>query len=117
MSVRKRKWVTRLGEAREAWIVDYVDQQGDRHIETFARKKDADARKAEVTVDVSAGVHVAPNKSVTVAEAGESWIKAAEANGLERATVKTYREALRLHIAPYIGAVKLSDMSPAPCGS
>ena len=113
MSVRKRKWTTRLGEPREAWIVDYIDQQGDRHIETFARKKEADARQAEVKVDVKAGVHVAPNKSVTVREAGESWIKAAEANGLERSTIKNYREILRLHLAPLIGGVKLSEMSPA----
>jgi hypothetical protein len=31
MSVRKRKWTTSKGEAKEAWIVDYVDQQGERH--------------------------------------------------------------------------------------
>ena len=38
MSVRKRKWKTGSGEEREAWIVDYFDQAGDRHIETFDRK-------------------------------------------------------------------------------
>jgi integrase len=84
MSIRKRRWVTRSGEAREAWVVDYVDQNGDRHIETFSKKKDADARHAEVKVDVKAGVHVAPSKSVTVKEAADSWIKAAEAHGLAR---------------------------------
>ena len=51
MSVRKRKWTTRAGEEREAWVVDYVDQQGERHIETFAKKKEADARHAEVRVE------------------------------------------------------------------
>jgi integrase len=60
---------------------------------------------------VRAGVHVAPSKSVTVKEAGESWIKAAEANGLERATIKTYREAVSHHIAPLIGGLKLSEVS------
>jgi len=25
MSVRKREWVTRKGEKKEAWILDYVD--------------------------------------------------------------------------------------------
>ena len=39
-----------------------------------------------------AGVHVAAHKSVTVAEAGESWIKATEAKGRERSTIKQYRE-------------------------
>ena len=42
MSVRKRKWVTGKGEKKEAWIVDYSDQQGERHIQTFERKKEAD---------------------------------------------------------------------------
>ncbi len=111
MSVRKRKWVTRSGEEREAWIVDYADQQGERHIETFDKKKEADARHAEVRVDVKAGVHVAPSKSVTVKQAGASWIKAAEAHGLERATIKQYREHVDQHIAPFIGAIKLSDLS------
>ena len=50
MSVRKRIWKTTKGEERTAWIVDYVDQDGDRHIETFQKKKDADTRHAEVGV-------------------------------------------------------------------
>jgi integrase len=111
MSVRKRKWITRSGEEREAWVVDYVDQQGERHIETFAKKKEADARHDEVKVDVRAGVHVAPSKSVTVKEAGASWIKAAESAGLERATVKQYLEHVDQHIVPFIGATKLSEIS------
>jgi integrase len=111
MSIRKRRWVTRSGEAREAWVVDYVDQNGDRHIETFSKKKDADARHAEVKVDVKAGVHVAPSKSVTVKEAADSWIKAAEAHGLERATIKQYREHVDQHITPFIGRAKLSELN------
>jgi hypothetical protein len=43
MSVRRRRWKTGQGEQKGSWIVDYVDQEGDRHIETFCRKKDADA--------------------------------------------------------------------------
>ena len=69
MSVRKRKWTTRSGEEREAWVVDYL-QNGERHIETFARKKDADARHAEVKVDVKSGTHVAPSKSPTLKRGG-----------------------------------------------
>jgi integrase len=111
MSVRKRKWTTRSGNPREAWVVDYVDQRGERHIETFAKKKDADARHAEVKVDVIAGVHVAPSKSVTVREAGEGWIKAAGAAGLERSTIKQYREHVDQHIVPFIGELKLSEVS------
>jgi integrase len=111
MSVRKRKWVTSAGEPREAWIVDYFDQERNRHIETFERKKDADARHAEVKVDVKGGVHVAASKSITVKEAGKSWIEASEALGLEPTTIDQYRQHLKFHINPFIGAVKLSDLS------
>jgi integrase len=111
MSVRKRRWITRSGEEREAWIVDYRDADGDRCIKTFSKKKDADAHHAEVRVDVRAGVHVAPSKSVSVKQAGESWIKAAEAHGLERSTIKQYREHVYRHITPFIGELRLSEIS------
>ncbi len=39
MSVRKRVWVTRTGESKMAWVVDYVDGTGERHIRTFQTKK------------------------------------------------------------------------------
>jgi integrase len=110
MSVRKRVWTTRSGETKEAWIVDY-SVNGSRHIETFERKKDADAYEAKVTVDVSKGIHIAPSKSVTVAEAGELWIKACEGDELERASIDAYRQHLRLHIKPYLGNYKLSQLS------
>ncbi|MGB6768494.1 MAG: site-specific integrase [Methyloceanibacter sp.] len=113
MSVRKRTWTNAKGEQREAWIVDYRDRQGDRHIETFTRKKDADAKHAEVDVSVRSGVHVAAGKSKTVAEAGEIWIDAAKLEGLERSTVEQYRGHLDKHIAPALGAKKLSDLSRA----
>ena len=112
MSVRRRTWKTTKGEERTAWIVDYVDQDGDRHIETYQKKKDADARHAEVGVGVRAGTHIAPSKSVTLKEAGESWIRTAEAAGLERSTLDQYRQHLDLHLAPFIGGLKLSNMNP-----
>jgi integrase len=109
MSVRKRIW-TSGGEEREAWIVDYTDGQGDRHIRTFERKKDADAFAATVKVDVNRGVHTAPSKSITVAQAGAKWLADAE-DRLEPATVESYRQHLSDHIVPYIGGVKLSQLT------
>jgi hypothetical protein len=35
MSVRKRTWKTAAGEERQAWIVDYADQAGQRRLKTF----------------------------------------------------------------------------------
>ncbi len=110
MSVRKRKWITRKGEHKEAWIVDY-SANGSRHIETFELKKEADAYEAQVSVDVGKGIHIAPSKSVTVTEAGELWIKACEGDELERASIDAYRQHLRLHIKPYLGHYKLSHLT------
>jgi integrase len=109
MSVRKRIWKTKQGEAREAWVVDYIDSDG-RHIETFDRKKDADARHAEVAVNVKRGVHVAPSKSITVEAAAKRWLDDA-AQRLERATCKTYAEHVNIHIVPLLGRLKLSEIS------
>jgi integrase len=110
MSVRKRTWTTPKGEAREAWVVDYTDQHG-RHIETFARKRDADTRHAQVAVNMRAGTHVAPSASITVAEAGQLWLTSRANAGRERSTLDTYREHLELHIVPLIGATKLAHLT------
>jgi integrase len=110
MSVRKRKWTTRAGEAKEAWIVDYV-ANGSRHIETFERKKDADAREAEVTVNVDKGIHTPASKSITIAQAAENWLKHVEREGRERSTVVQYRLHVNKHISPRIGTLKLSSLT------
>jgi hypothetical protein len=119
MSVRKRSWKTRTGEPREGWVVDYVDGEGDRHIKTFERKKDADAEHAKIKIDVRQGVHTAPTKSVTVAEAGQNWTRRVEANGMrgkgpaEQGTLYQYRQHLNLHIAPRLGGIKLANLTRA----
>jgi integrase len=111
MSVRKRKWITRKGEIKEAWIVDYSDQQGQRVLKTFAKKKAADTFAATTRVEVRNGTHVADSASVTVTEAGKLWLNSAVAAELERSTLDQYRQHLRLHIEPVIGRTKLSQLN------
>ncbi len=111
MSVRKRTWKGPGGEPREAWVVDYVDQQGDRHLKTFAKKRDADAHHAIVGVAVRAGMHTADSKSVTVAKAAELWLESCEAAGLERTSMTAYRQVASLHITPILGALRLSQLT------
>jgi len=111
VSVRKRTWKSPNGEMKEAWVVDYVDQCGDRHIKTFAKKRDADAHHAIVGVAVRAGTHTADSKSVTVARAAELWLESCEAAGLERTTTVGYRQHIDLHIAPILGALRLSQLT------
>src|SRR5262245_11680480 len=111
MSVRKRTWTTSKGEEREAWVVDYVDQHGERHIETFDRKKDADERHDKVAVDVRQGIHTSLNKSLTVAEAAEDWIKYVTLENRERSTIEQYRSHVDHHINPRLGREKLAKLT------
>jgi integrase len=113
MSVRKRIWKTTQGETREAWVVDYKDQGGSRVLKTFDRKKDADAEHDRVRQDVRQGTHI--SSKLTVKQAGEEWIAKAEKGvgrdgPLERTTIKGYREALKLHIAPMIGNIPIAKL-------
>jgi integrase len=110
MSVRKRTWTNKkTGETREAWIADYTDQSGTRHLKTFDRKKDADQFHAGVRVDVARGVHTAGK--ITVEDAGMKWLKEGEQDGLERATLRTYRQRFRDHVATFIGKTRLADLT------
>lgn len=110
MSVRKRKWTSAKGP-QEAWVVDYVDQGGHRHLKTFAHKKEAVAFSATTSVEVREGTHTAASASVTVAEAAREWLRTADETGLERATRDQYRQHVDHHIAPFLGRVKLSQLS------
>jgi integrase len=111
MSVRKRAWTTSKGEHKEAWVVDYVDQARKRRLKTFAKKKAADNFEATANVEIRAGIHTADSASITVAEAGKLWLETGERAGLERSTLDAYRQHLKLHIDPYLGKVKLSQLS------
>lgn len=111
MSVRKRTWTTRKGEQKECWIVDYVDQSGDRHIQTFERKKDADEYQATVKVDVRQGVHTPQSKGTTVSQAAEDWIAYVKLEGRERSTLEQYRQHVTHHINPRLGREKLAKLT------
>jgi len=117
MSVREREWTTRTGEKKTAWIADFTDGTGKRHIRTFQQKKKAVAYEASVTVAVNTGTHVALDGSLTIADAAADWIKRVEANGMrgdgaaERATVRQYRQHVNIHIVPRIGKLKLAKLT------
>jgi integrase len=111
VSVRKREWTTRKGEAKVAWVVDYVDGKGERHIQTFAKKKEADEYQATVRVDVRHGVHTALSKSITVAEAATDWIAYATLEGRERSTLQGYQAHVDLHINPHLGRERLAKLT------
>jgi hypothetical protein len=85
-SIRKRKFGP--DNEHEAWVVDYVDQQGKRRLKTFSTKKDAEAWRTTALHEIQQGVHTAASVSKTVEEVWRLWLADCEANGLEFGTVK-----------------------------
>ena len=113
MAIQIRKWKTASGEQKEAYIVRY-SKDGKRHIETFERKKEAEARWAQIKVDLGDGTNVAPSQSITVAQAAGEWLATCESKrGLERSTLEQYKAHTRHHIIPFIGTLKLTDLTLA----
>jgi integrase len=109
-SIRKREWTSR-GQARSAWVVDYVDQSGTRRLKTFATKTAASDWATTALHEVKQGTHTPASKSINVAEAMERWIAHCEAEGLEHSTIKQRRQHLNLHVAPFLGREKLSSLT------
>lgn len=111
MSIRKRKWKSANGVELTAWVVNYTDQAGKRRLKTFDKKKAADDFDAITRNEVRTGIHTPDSSSITVGEAGDRWLTACENAGLERTTVDAYRSHLNLHIKPFLGARKLSQLT------
>jgi hypothetical protein len=49
--------------------------------------------------------------SPTVKDAAALWIKRCNEKALEQSTIRAYEELVDLHIVPFIGAKKLSDLT------
>ena len=110
MAIRKRTW-TSGGTERTAWVCDYQDQQGKRRLKTFKTKKAADSWATDTLYQVKVGTHTPESASVTIAEAAEDWIRAAELEARERSTIAQYRQHVDIHINPLIGKMKLAKLT------
>ena len=87
MAVRKRTWKT-AGSTSEAWVVDYrahdpLTGKVSRHWETYEKKRDADAREAQIKKDTRKGTHIALSASVSIRDAAETFLDRCE-NGCKQ---------------------------------
>jgi integrase len=106
-TVRKRV----LPSGLVVWRASYTDGAGVRRKKQFRKKSAAEAWLVETCHDVARGTHTPGSVSPTVKEAGALWIKRCNEKQLEPMTIKGYEEHCELHIYPYIGAKKLSDLT------
>jgi len=106
-TVRKRK----LPSGLIRWRASYTDGAGVRRTKQFARKSGGEAWLVEICHDVARGLHTPGSISPTVRDAGALWIKRCNEKQLETMTIKGYEEHCELHLYPFIGAKKLSDLT------
>lgn len=77
----------------------------------FRTKREAqDALRAE-QVDRERGDHV-EDSPTTVAEFLDGWLRGLPARELAPSTVDAYERAVRTHIKPHLGGVKVQDLTP-----
>ncbi len=106
-TVRKRK----LPSGLIVWRASYTDGAGVRRTKQFPKKSAGEAWLVETCHDVARGIHTPGSISPTVKEAGALWIKRCHEKRLEPMTIKGYEEHCELHLYPFIGAKKLSDLT------
>jgi integrase len=111
MATRKRTWTTPSGAAREAWVADYVDAGGKRRLKTFATQGAAKAWLTTAAYEIKQGIHTPASISGTIGEAFAGWIEHCKGEGLERSTIEQRLYHLNLHVMPFIGSVKLSELT------
>jgi integrase len=106
-NIRKRA----LPSGMIRWEVAYIDGAGERRAKLFATKTAAAAWLIDAQSDLKRGLHTASSVSPTVKEAAALWIERCKAKKLETMSIKGYEEHVDLHIVPFIGAKKLSDLT------
>ncbi|HYE70094.1 MAG TPA: site-specific integrase [Aquabacterium sp.] len=109
-TVRKRTWQS-SGIQRTAWVADYADQAGKRHLKTFDTKKAADAWLVTTRHSVAQGTHTPDSASTTVAEAAEIWLAQGRLHRLERSTLAKYQNHVDRHVVPLLGPVRLARLT------
>jgi integrase len=88
----------------------YIREDGSRAIALkrgYLTRKDAAAALREKLSTVDRGTHVATNK-ITVAEHMTTWV---EGLRLQVSTVASYEKNVRLHVVPYIGTLRLDQVT------
>jgi integrase len=110
-TVRKRTW---KGE-KTAWVAEYLDQDGKRHIKTFQRERQAKAWLARTQHEVAQGTHTPESTSITVAEAARLWLDRAsllvDQGEMELSTKRQYKSHVDHIVKSSLGNVKLARLT------
>ncbi len=111
----RKKTVTRSGKQYAFWegraIVGYDPATGKPIRRSVSAKTQAEARKKlqEILTAVDQGTYTQPTK-LTVGQWVGEWISTYATNSVKDYTLSTYRQILKNHIQPHLGAVPLQGL-------
>ena len=80
-------------------------------MKTFRLRKKANVFETRSRFEITQGTHTPDSASITIAEAADLWIETCAGRRLERSTIDSYRQHIKFHIRPFIGKIKLSQIT------
>lgn len=112
----RKKTITRGGKEYTYWEARYTtgyDPGTGKQIQktiTGKTQREVSKKLKEATASLDAGTYIAPNK-MTVGEWLDIWEKEYLV-GVKPSTLYSYKAAIRNHLKPKLGAIKLEALSP-----
>ena len=94
------------------YVTDGAGERRQKSKGGFATRKEAEAARVEALAALSNGNWVQPDR-LTVAEfLIDEWLPTQRPPTLEESTYASYARNIRLHVVPYVGEIRLQQLTP-----
>ena len=98
-----------IRKRRGRWVVDFRDQNGRRHWESFRTKKEAEDRYAERVPDVRGGTYIDAATLPTSAEVAAGWLNVKRDH--PASTFNYWRTQADVHLVPAFGTYRIDQVT------
>ncbi|MEI8388268.1 MAG: site-specific integrase [bacterium] len=111
-SIRKRNWINKDGKRTFCWMVDFIDNEGNRESKSgFKTKVEAEAYRAKIEHSLNTGSYIKDNK-ILFESAMAIFIESHINHYCKFSTADTYKSVINQHILPFFKGKKLNDIKP-----
>jgi integrase len=100
-----------IRKRRGRWVVDFRDQHGRRHWDSFRTKKEAEDRYSERVQDVRGGTYINAATLPTFAEVAAGWLDVKRDH--PASTFNFWRTHVDLHLLPAFGDYRIDHVALA----
>ena len=116
---KKRRWVSAETERASrrkngGWIAQYAvyTAEGRKRRTIYGKTRAEVAKKLAKALSDQEGGLVFDDKGLTVKEYLERWLKDSVRGTVKQRTLENYEYAVRLHLVPFLGHLKLKALTP-----